>query len=65
MEQTSSEYDFLNMIKDPEFIRQVTREEPILFSDKITKKNRFGFSQERNIIITNKAIYNLKKRLKT
>ena len=62
MEQTSSEYDFLNMIKDPEFIRQVTREEPILFSDKITKKNRFGFSQERNIIITNKAIYNLKKK---
>jgi hypothetical protein len=34
MEQTSSEYDFLNMIKDPEFIRQVTREEPILFTIK-------------------------------
>ena len=62
MEQTSSEYDYLNMIKDPELIRQITREEPILFSDKIIKKNRFGFNQERNIIITNKALYNLKKK---
>ena len=62
MEQTSSEYDYLNMIKDPELIRQITREEPILFSDKIIKKNRFGFNQERNLIITNKALYNLKKK---
>ena len=36
--------------------------EKVLFTDKINKINRYGLSQERNIIITNKAIYNLKKK---
>ena len=38
-----------------------TRDEEIQFSDKIYKYNKYSWKQERNIIITNKAIYNLKK----
>jgi hypothetical protein len=36
--------------------------EILLFSDKIIKINRYNMSQERNIVITNKGIYNLKKK---
>lgn len=36
--------------------------EIIYYSDKIIKINRYNMSQERNFIITNKAIYNLKKK---
>lgn len=28
----------------------------------MTKINHYGFSQERNILVTNKAVYNLKKK---
>ena len=62
VEQTISEYDFLNMIKDSDIVKSITREEPIFFSDKVFKKNHYGFNQERTLIITNKAIYNLKKK---
>ena len=61
MEDAQSEYDFLNFSKDHYIKTNVTREEQIHFSDKILKQNKFGFNQERNIIITDKAIYNLKK----
>lgn len=46
--------------KDKELI-QVFNEEKLIFSDAIIKINRFNMSQDRNILITNKAIYNLKK----
>lgn len=36
--------------------------ETLLYSDKITKINHYGMSQERHILITNKAVYNLKKK---
>ena len=36
--------------------------EKLLFTDKINKINRYGLTQERNIIITENAIYNLKKK---
>ena len=61
MEDLQSEYDFLNFSKDHYIKTNVTREESIQFSDKIIKINRFGYKQERNIIITDKGIYNLKK----
>jgi serum/glucocorticoid-regulated kinase 2 len=61
MEEIQSEYDFLNFSKDHYIKTNVTREEQIQFSDKIFKINKFGFKQERNIIITDKGIYNLKK----
>ena len=62
MEETSSEYDFLNFSKDHHIKTNVTRDEQIDFSDKLYKYNKFGFKQERNIIITDKGIYNLKKK---
>ena len=36
--------------------------EMVLYSDKIIKINRYGMSQERNIVITNRAAYNFKKK---
>jgi hypothetical protein len=38
------------------------KNEKLLFTDKINKINRYGLTQERNIIITENAIYNLKKK---
>ena len=61
MEGKQSEYDFLNLSKNYTLKNNITREEEIQFSDKITKINSHGWKQERNIIITDKAIYNLKK----
>ena len=61
MEGKQSEYDFLNLSKNYSIKSNITREEEIQFSDKITKINNRGWKQERNIIITDKAIYNLKK----
>ena len=61
MEESQSEYDFLNFSKDHYIKTNVTRDESIQFSDKIYKINKFGFKQERSIIITDKGIYNLKK----
>ena len=43
-------------------LSKIIGNEKVLFTDKINKINRYGLSQERNIIITNKAIYNLKKK---
>ena len=62
MEESSSEYDFLNFAKDHYIKTNVARDEAIEFSDKVYKYNKFGFKQERNILITNKGIYNLKKK---
>jgi hypothetical protein len=61
METNKNEYDYLNCNDSPE-IKNIIKNEIILFSDKILKINRFGFNQERNIIITNCAIYNIKKK---
>jgi len=60
-DQLQSEYDFLNFTKDHYIKTNVTREEKIEFSDKVLKINKFGFKQERNLVITDKALYNLKK----
>ena len=61
MEGKQSEYDFLNLSKNYTLKNNITREEEIQFSDKVTKINSHGWKQERYIIITDKAIYNLKK----
>ena len=45
-------------------LKTLIGEEELLLSDKLIKINRYGLSQERNILITNKAIYNLKKKSK-
>ena len=55
--------DHLNYKNDNDILKQI-KDEILLLSDKIIKVNRFGLSQERNIVITNKSIYNLKKKSK-
>jgi hypothetical protein len=53
--------DHLNFKNDSDILKQI-KDEILLLSDKIIKINRFGMAQERNIVITNKNIYNLKNK---
>ena len=53
--------DYLQFAEEKS-LSKIIGAEKVLFTDKINKINRYGLSQERNIIITNKAIYNLKKK---
>ena len=55
--------DNLHLLDNPE-IKKLLGDEKLLFSDKLIKINRYGFNQERRIIITDKSIYNLKKTCK-
>ena len=56
--------DHLGYEKDPA-IKKMISNEKFLFSDLIYKKNKFGFNQSRNFVLTDNAIYNLKaKKLK-
>ncbi len=43
-------------------IKDALKEEKVLYSGTVYKKNRFGFKQERSLIVTDKAVYNIKKR---
>ena len=51
--------DHLNLEKDPS-IKEIISNEKFLFSDLIYKKNKFGFNQSRNFVLTDNALYNLK-----
>ena len=62
MEGKQSEYDFLNFTKDYTIKNNITRDEEIQFSDKIDKINKNGWKQSRNLVLTDKAIYNLKNK---
>lgn len=55
------DFDYLVFNNDKP-IRKFIKDEIILFSDVIDKTNRYGITQRRNIIITNKAIYNVEKK---
>ena len=63
MEDESSSKDHLNFRNDKNII-QIIGDDELLLSDKIIKINRYGLSQERNILVTNQNIYNLKKKSK-
>ena len=63
MEDESSSKDHLNF-RDDKNIIQIIGNDELLLSDKIININRYGLSQERNILITNQNIYNLKKKSK-
>ena len=63
MEDENSSKDHLSF-KDDKTIKGILGNEELLLSDKIIKINRYGLSQERNIVITNQNIYNLKKKSK-
>ena len=55
--------DHLNFRNDKD-IKAIIKNEELLLSDKVIKINRYGLSQERNILVTNLNIYNLKKKSK-
>jgi serum/glucocorticoid-regulated kinase 2 len=61
VEALTKEFDYLKFVEDSS-IPPLINNEKILFSDKIYKVNKWGFSQERNLVITEKAVYNFKKK---
>ena len=54
-------FDLLNYQKDEFITQKITKGEIIYYSDKIDKINKLGIKQSRIIIITDEALYNLKK----
>ena len=54
-------FDNLNISKDKEILKQLDNEK-IFFSDIIVKINQIGKNQERIFILTNKHVYNFKKK---
>ena len=54
--------DLLNWANDKEILALI-KGEKLYYSDIITKVNHYGMSQERSIILTDKALYNMKKKL--
>jgi hypothetical protein len=59
--ETSKVRDYLKFAGEKSLEKLIGNEQ-ILFTDKINKINRYGLTQERNILITDQAIYNLKKK---
>jgi len=55
--------DYLIFRNDKE-IKKIIKDEILLFSDKMNKVISYEFTKERNIIITNKAFYNLESKSK-
>ena len=53
--------DNLNWANDKEIL-PILNGEKLYFSGMITKINHYGMSQERSIILTDKALYNMKKK---
>ena len=56
-----SDKDHLGFAELDKIRNKIIKDEKLLFSSKIMKMNHYGMHQERNIIITDNSIYNLKK----
>ena len=54
-------HDLLNINEDNEILN-LLKGEKVYYSDVITKINHYGLSQERSIILTDIALYNMKKK---
>ena len=54
-------HDLLNINEDNEILK-ILKNEKVYYSDVITKINHYGLSQERSIILTDTALYNMKKK---
>ena len=54
--------DYLSFENDKEVLRLFERDERLIFSDKLIKFNPNAWKQERNFLLTNKFLYNLKRR---
>ena len=59
--ETSKVRDYLKFAGEKS-LEKLIGNEKLLFTDKINKIIRYGLTQERNILITDQAIYNLKKK---
>ena len=57
----TNDYDYLKFENDKD-IHKLIENEKLLFSAQVTKINRNNEKQERNFLITDKGIYNLKKK---
>ncbi len=56
--------DSLNFAHDEDILKLIGDDDKMLLSYQVIKVNRYGLSQERNMVITQKNIYNLKKKSK-
>ena len=56
--------DYLCFRRDPDIKSIINNKEELLFSDKVIKIIALGYTKERNIIVTNKAFYNLELKSK-
>ena len=54
--------DSLNFAHDEDILKLIGDDDKMLLSYQVIKVNRYGLSQERNILITDKVIYNLKRK---
>ena len=61
MEVILSSY-LLNINEDNEILSLLLKNEKVYYSDVITKINKYALTQERSIILTNVALYNMKKK---
>ena len=55
---TQKDYDYLKL-KSNQNILKIIQLETILFTERVVKTNKFFISQQRNLLITNEALYNL------
>ena len=55
---TQKDHDYLKL-KSNQSILKIIQLETILFTERVVKTNKFALSQQRNLIITNEALYNL------
>jgi len=62
MEDDYANQDHLGFRNDKAIKQIIGDIDKLLLSDKVIKVNRYGISQDRNIIVTEKNIYNLKKK---
>lgn len=54
--------DYLSFGTDPTILKLLETHETIIFSDKVYKFNCYNWKQERNLVITDKSLYNIKKK---
>ena len=54
-------FDLLNYSEDKD-IKKLIGDEKIYYTDYVTKINHYGMSQERVLLLTDQALYNLKKK---
>ena len=55
---TQKDHDYLKL-KSNQNILKIIQLETILFTERVVKTNKFFISQQRNLLITNEALYNL------